>query len=168
MNMTHVTVEVSDLRIFQHLVLLLDRPEVTDKISLIRLTSIVAPLDSLVSKYTQIPDKIYDEALKLLHDYRYPEELKQAILATVLRDKITDEDVAKYTPQVYPRQGIIRDYLHPILSIPVQDHIKRDREWYWLNRDRAGYNNLAKTNGEYKTTVESAIKSYKTKLKIKI
>ena len=48
-------------------------------------------------------------------------------------------------------------------------NIKRDRDWYWLNKaGHFGYGKIEKMTGDPKTTIITAIKSYKGKLFAKI
>ncbi len=48
-------------------------------------------------------------------------------------------------------------------------NIKRDRDWYWLNKTgHFGYGKIEEMTGDPKTTIITAIKSYKGKLFAKI
>lgn len=177
-KMKKIEVNVTDTRIFQHLVLLFDRSDFYISLLIIRAKVKLGkiPLDlknDIIGQYSGIPRNLSSETEKLINSYKYPTELFSAFLAALLRWKVTDEDVSGYKPVSFPRRGLIREYLHPILRIPVQKTIRRDREWFWMHQDGRSYQQITKKHYKnytkyYEATVQSAIESYTGKLNIKL
>ena len=167
-----IEIFIDDVRLFQHLALLFDRQDFLDRIEKIRIKRLycLGKEKNLTEQYSGIPQNISDEIDNLINDFGYPEELSTAITSAVLKGKVTNEDIYfKYEPEKFEKNKRIREYLHPILSLRVDLTIRKQRKWYWLNKNGYGYKRITsmeKISEDSHTTVASAIKSYKNKLAV--
>lgn len=176
MSMKRIDVNVEDVRVFQHLVLLFDRQDFYIDLLVIKEKARIGKIkldlkDDIIGQYNGIPTPLYNEIEELRKKYRYPRKLSIAIIAALILWKVSENDIIDYNPSASPRTKLVRQYSHPILAQPIERKtIKRDREWYWLNREGIGYRRLEK---KYKfkhsiQTIASAIRSYEEKLLIKL
>lgn len=170
-----IDVNVKNNKVFQDLVLLVDRDDFLSDCKLLKTflgIKLLAGSDKLEG-YGNASQEIYLRISELREKYKYPQELENAINAAILNNQITEIDIIRYKPFKYERSKVIRNYLHPILSLRPEPTIRRDRELYWLNKNM-GYSRI-KNSREYKkythnednlSTIQSAINSYKRKLAI--
>lgn len=177
--MEYVDVEISDIRIFQHLVLLVDRKDFLFMRDLVK-TELVERKNSLLEDYGTAPEVIR----KLVALYRYPKELETAILSAVMNNKITEKDVVLYKPGHRTKKGSGIDKTHPILNLRVTNSIRNQRQFYIQHQqglllhkqgllkqfrkhgEHSGYRSLGKSSNKPISTVQTAIKSYIKKLSI--
>lgn len=168
--------EIRNTRTFQHLALLIDRSDFREDIKKIRsavLSKYYSDTKSLLNQdITDTPKEI----INLLEKYRYPLDLTNAILAIIIRNKITNKEVSQYKPQIGQPKNKLRNYIpHPI-DIRLDKKIKDHRQWYLLYKQNnnetknvyLGYREVSKIIGKPYTTIATAINSYQKKIEITI
>lgn len=173
------TLEITDTRTFQHLALLVDRPDF--KADLIKYRPAIlakqfvtssSTLDPYLPNQPNIPDEIFD----LLDKYRYPDSLAIAIQSLIINNKITDNEVQDYQPIVGKPKSKLRHYLPHPFDLRLDSQIKRNRSWYLLyqenenknQNDYLGFHKIAKIVNAPYTTIYTAITAYQNKLLLKL
>lgn len=156
-----INIDVSDLRTYQDLALLMDRQDFLMKVGKLRLRRLFGK---------EIDEKEID---KLINHYRYPNSLHKAISSAVFENRVTNLDVSGYG-NYQAKTGLPKNYGHPILTLKLDKKIKQHRDWFisnkrnWLNI-QLGYRKLSNMSDAVPfTTIQTAINTYKKNLNIKL
>lgn len=153
MRFQPVDLQITNTRTFQHLALLVDRPDFVRKTVLLR-----------GIYFLRDKEGARKNVKKMLKEYSYPSKLEDAVFKAIFEKKVVDEDVKWYRPKTYNQRPPLRGYLHSILAIRVERNIREDRDLYWTNKNGIGYRKLADRTGRDLETIKSKIKSYSKKL----